>query len=142
MQMGVVLEYLEERFVVRREATEDAGDSTSGGSVHGLVVEAGMEGNGEGQGDGDEGAGARGGVLVIACVRVLGCFLAQMPEAFAGRVRSLLEPMLCEAGTEGTSVGFLLPFLRQARPPARLSPNVHLNRRPAALSDHVRWAVV
>jgi len=119
--MGVVLEYLEERFVVRPEATEEAAaDSTAGGSVHGLVVEAGVEGTGEGQGDGDEGAGAApGGVLVIACVRVLGCFLAQMPEAFAGRVRSLLEPMLCEGGTEGTSVGFLLPFLRQARPPAR-----------------------
>jgi hypothetical protein len=131
--MGVVLEYLEERFVVRPEATEDAADSTAGGSVHGLVVEAGIQGTGERLRDGDEGMGAPGGVLEIACVRVLGCFLAQMPEAFAGRVRSLLEPMICQGGTEVTSVGFLLPFLRQACPPAHVLSQ-HPSEPPACRS--------
>ena len=72
-----------------------------------------------------QGGEVAGRVLVVACVRVLGCFLAQMPECFAGRVRALLEHMLCAGGAvgaEGEPVAFLLPFLRQARLP---TPTAH-----------------
>jgi hypothetical protein len=47
-QVGLVLEHLEERFLVRPEACDAPNDgspidSTAGGSIHGLMVEAGVE---------------------------------------------------------------------------------------------------